>query len=273
MKEFYKYNCAGNDFVLIPQRAPAKKPQESAKKLCALHTGIGADGIIYVWKTRPKTWQWRFFNSDGSETSLCGNATRAVADFLFSQTDFKKSKEVTWKGSLGTFCARRATKSYIDVTWPVTNRQVIDPPEQLLEELTGFNDRGLCDIAWVNVGVPHLVLVNHETWSPQDRMANNPTLRSHPALGREGANVTWYSKKDKTAVTFERGVERETLACGSGALALYLTLTKNLANSQSKWPIITLNFPGAPLKVRLHKDELWLSGPVKLVFKGILHEV
>lgn len=263
---FIKYNCGGNDFVLFAQPCPKNKLVEFIKKVCLPKFGIGADGAIFVWKKGPD-WHWRFFNADGSETKLCGNATRAVGHFLASQKEFQKKAEIVWKGRLGLFRGRRLKKDSLEVCWPLPHLSTTNIPDTLLEQLSGLNDRGLAGISCLNVGVPQLVLINHENWAPQDRFANNPTLRAHPSLGAEGTNVTWYSRKSNEAVTFERGVERETMACGSGAIALYLTLTRDLS-LHKKSHSLKFKFPGGLLGVRNFEDCLWLSGPVHKVFEG-----
>lgn len=118
------------------------------------------------------------------------------------------------------------------------------------------------------------MLLNHEYWAPELRLANGPRLRSHSSLGKEGANVTWISLKNLSACTFERGVEAETQACGSGALAAFLALEryhqeKDPQNTPP--PHLDFTFPGGVLGVErdpVHKETLWLIGKTRLVFEG-----
>ena len=142
-----------------------------------------------------------------------------------------------------------------------------------MEFLLGFNDRGFAGAYLFDVGVPHLVLINFEVWNEQDRAANGSMLRAHESLGSEGANVTWLSRKTFETVTFERGVEKETLACGSGAMAAFLAM-EVMEKEQGDTPAkkYSLRFPGGTLTVFREASKLWLSGPVRVVFKGELNE-
>lgn len=272
--KFYKYSANGNDFVLL-ENAPSKSPESLRtliQKLCHRKNGIGADGLIFLWKNKgQKQHQWRFFNRDGSETNLCGNAARAVGDFLRHKSASKK--EWQWQGNLGVFRAKKYKKT-VQVQWPLQSTQLTQVSPSIEETLSGFNDRGLAFSAVLQVGVPHLVLINYEVWSPQDRFANNAYLRTHADFGHEGSNVTWLSLKDQSCVTFERGVEEETLACGSGALAAFLAYQEFEKRFHSKnVSEYTFQFPGGPLRVSQEKEGFWISGLVQLSFEGKTHDI
>jgi diaminopimelate epimerase len=278
--KFFKYSANGNDFVLFEEPPPSKNLSDFILRTCHRHEGIGADGVIFLYKDKKlKAFVWRFFNKDSSETALCGNGTRAVGLHLFNKG--KSKKEISWHGKLGVFKARLKNKNIahkkIQVQWPQSEITWLATGEDLQESLSGFNDRGLAFYALINVGNPQLVLINHETWNPQDRLSNNSFLRSHPDLGSEGANVTWLSLKDMSCVTFERGVEEETLACGSGALAASLALRKFKdiqsqekigEKNKEKKTVHTLHFPGGPLEIQWTREGFWLSGTVKKTFEG-----
>jgi diaminopimelate epimerase len=269
VKHFYKYNAAGNDFVLLESEPPKMRAKlsEEVANLCARHSGVGGDGIIYLWKEKSNKYFWRFFNQDASETSLCGNAARCVG--LHLSKKYPKKKEWTWEGALGKFRGRKKG-THIEVSWPLAFSSIDVASDRIMEDLVGFNDRGLAAAYHVQVGVPHLVLINFEVWNPPDRFANNPYLRRHPSLDPEGANITWLSLKTLEAVTFERGVENETLACGSGALSAFLAYQFYCAEQKAKVPkLLKLNFPGGELQVSHQaRSEFWLGGPTRLVFEG-----
>ncbi len=273
MKKFVKLQASGNDFILfeVPESFKVNsKTKTLVSGLCDRHFGIGADGVIFLWKKNKGVF-WRFFNSDGSETKVCGNATRCVCRYLLSE---KKAKTVEWDGLLGKFLGKKISQQLYSTSWTRLEFDQVNlgVPDDLMELLTGFNDHGLAGAYFVNVGVPHLVLLNHEVWNPEQRFSHNALLRSFPSLGVEGANVTWVSLKTKGCVTFERGVESETLACGSGALAAYYSVkeyrkSNNQMNADSDESFL---FPGGLLTVEKDKNgSIWLKGQAMEVFRGV----
>ncbi len=265
--KFWKYEAAGNDFVLLNKKPLKAKIAVEVVRLCHRHLGVGADGLIYCWQEK-RRWNWRFFNADGSETLLCGNATRAVAAWLKA---FKKPKKMEWLGGLGIFSAKRNSEKNWAVQWPlaeVSSRPIL---ESLMDSLLNLNERGLAGAYLFEVGVPHLVLIAFDEWNMEDRQVFGPEFRSHPALGKAGANVTWLSLRGYSAVTFERGVEAETLACGSGAVAAFLALNQYRKDKlESLLREKTFAFPGGKLKVTVEREKFWLAGPTRLVFEGNL---
>ena len=280
MTPFWKFEAAGNDFVVFntSERPSAPNP-ETIQKICDRHLGIGADGVIYLWSeasSKSLKWQWAFYNSDGSSADVCGNALRAVACwFEESKLSLSEKAEWTWLGATGPIRARRRslpTGKAFSVHWAFYGEGLIgEPSESLMETLCGFNDFGLAGAYQVDAGVPHLVLLNHEIWPTELRLSNNSLLRSFPSLGAAGANVTWLSLKDKSVVTFERGVEAETQACGSGALAAFLAFGKYKSDADESFVQSeqVFHFPGGDLQVhRESASELWLTGSARLVFTG-----
>ena len=266
---FFKYQAAGNDFALF--ESVARPTPAQVRVLCARHFGIGADGIIVM---HPESgarsavrWSWSYFNNDGSLAEICGNACRCVTHWL---SVHKKAKGLIRFRAKPGIVQGRALRGAFEVTWPTGPLRTQAIPEDLYEELImAFNDRGLAGAFWVNVGNPHLVLLNHGKWNEQDRAASSPKLRSHPALGIEGANISWLNLEDLRVVTFERGVEAETLACGSGALACFIALREHARSQQKSVPrTVNLGFPGGRLGVTLKGDELWLKGEAHLVYRG-----
>lgn len=266
--DFIKIHGAGNDFVFFLKAPPPNLNAASMEKLCATHFGIGADGLVFLWAQNDQ-WHWRYFNRDGSETDVCGNAARCAAYLILQQTQGPNAA-VSWNGTLGMFRGRHSD-ACVEVSWPLAGQTSHAVPDELMQSLVGFNDHGLASAKIWDVGVPHLVLINHEDWSLETRASNGATLRSHPTLGLQGANVTWVSLRSKTAVTFERGVESETFACGSGALAAYLSLKSESLLDAHENHFVELKFPGGVLSVREDSDHsLWLGGPVTEVYRGSL---
>ena len=270
---FEKYQAAANDFIFF--RMPPEKfslpLSEFIARACDRHRGIGADGVVFLFSSRPGQCEWRFFNRDGSETNVCGNAARCVATALMSHSD-QSSSSTQWAGKVGLFEGKKISKSIVEVHWPLnaSNAQVVS--DELLDEISSLNDFGLAALYLVQAGVPHLVVLNHEEWSPEHRITNSPQLRRHPSLGIEGANVTWLSLKNFKTVTFERGVEEETQACGSGAIAAFLAWERWQKDTDKKLKTSnTFHFPGGDLSVSrdpAKPENLWLRGEAKRVFRG-----
>lgn len=274
LSEFWKLEAAGNDFVLYFREAPRTKAQlkRDVIEACKRHFGPGADGAIFVYQ-KQKKWNWSFYNSDGSETDLCGNAARAVALWIHSVgsklTKTRVGREVVWYGRLGEFRARAGRKrDFWEVTWPLKHTEELPVPEALADRAWALNENGLAGLYLFDVGVPHVVLLGFEDWNEDDRVAASMVFRSHPSLGAAGANVTWVQLHDGRTVTFERGVEKETLACGSGALAAFLGLRSYAEKKGESLLKAELHFPGGTLYLRDEKNVFWLGGPARIVFRG-----
>lgn len=214
--EFSKYSGAGNDFVIA--RADDRSDPigaELARRVCSRRTGVGVDGLILVY-LRPDGIRVRFFNPDGSEFSTCGNGSRCAARFA-SDEGLGDPAGFVLETPAGEIDARvdgdQVSLDYhIDVS--------------LHGPIGVAGPEGPVDSWLVRIGVPHLVL-------PLDRMPEGPIeelcrpLRRLDVLGPDGANVNLVSLDDVSTGsvrTFERGVEAETLACGSGSMASVFAL-------------------------------------------------
>lgn len=263
--KFWKYQSEGNDFVIVDAtKLNDLKGQRQIATLCNRVRGVGANGLILAKKTKPG-WVWDFFNEDGSRADMCGNGAKCFASWLQNHGDPRK-KKWTWKSRLGEVQADAGSGGLMWVKWPIAdNAPRCDVIHELGLLVEGLNERGLAYIAAINTGIPHLVLVNHESWTQTDRSALNHELRTHSAFGSAGTNVTWHSLATNESVTFERGVEAETLACGTGAIAIY----KALSDMNSAPTKASFDFPGGTLFVK--KDSsgaLWLGGKPVEVFYG-----
>lgn len=266
--KFHKIEGAGNDFIVTTE---AFTPQASRiARLCDRHYGIGADGMIVLRPTltgaphqREQKWVWNFWNNDASSAAMCGNAARALA--VWFRSFFPSENEFHWSGETGLIRSRYLSANSSEVSWTVSGK--IQPlPDALTVELKSKLPEDV-SAHFVDSGVPHVVLLRKGTWDRTLRTNVAPLIRFHAALGSAGANVTFVDSQQGTAVSFERGVDGETLACGSGALAAFLAL-----ESIPKSKIPPFRFPGGTLEVSRRGDGLWLKGPARIVFSGVWNE-
>ena len=263
--EFSKYSGAGNDFVIA--RADDRSDPigaELARRVCSRRTGVGVDGLILVY-LRPDGIRVRFFNPDGSEFSTCGNGSRCAARFA-SDEGLGDPAGFVLETPAGEIDARvDGDQVSLDYHIDVSLRGPI--------EVAG--PTGPADSWLVRIGVPHLVL-------PLDRMPEGPIeelcrpLRRLDVLGPAGANVNLVSLDDVStgAVrTFERGVEAETLACGSGSMASVFALRA----SGKAGPRVSLRVSGGDeLEIEILDlsppdgtvRDVRLSGPAVKLFEG-----
>lgn len=265
---FTKCEGAGNDFLVL-EGAPPKFGLRSeaslrkfVQKTCDRHFGVGADGCVFLWARgsaahqMEQDWIWEFRNADGSRAEMCGNAARALA--LWFHQRFPREHDFAWEARAGLIRARLDARGAPWVQWP---------GKAALREVQGLPKTRDFRLTIAQAGVPHAVCFSEKTWTPEARARWAAELRHHRRLGRAGANVTFVSRRTRETVTFERGVEGETLACGSGAVAAFLT-------EESRTPKLKearYRFPGGNLIVKRDTAGLlWLTGPAKLVFKGTL---
>jgi diaminopimelate epimerase len=257
--EFAKMSGAGNDFVLL---GPAYEhlighAPELARNLCARRTSIGADGLIIVEDSN-KGIVMHYFNSDGSEAPFCGNGARCLV--YFCTVKGIASSPVTFRSDSGIHSGE------------VTERSVrISMQAPALSEETSIDIEGkMYDIALVDAGVPHAVMLigSLDSVDVQDL---GKKIRNHPRFGSEGANADFVDT-GQTGVfsirTYERGVERETLACGSGCVAAaHLLRLKGLGGDSvalrvASGDVLTVDFAGDDF------SQVYLSGPVRIVYEG-----
>ena len=255
---FEKYTATGNDFVLIDdreERFPAGD-EELIRRLCDRKFGIGADGLILLQRSEKTDFRMRYFNRDGREAEMCGNGARSVV--LFARN----------LGLVGDTCRFESMKDLHEARWlggfPAVKMNSprnlrLGWPEWELEtgKVAGF----------VEIGVPHLVI-----------FVTDVDAVPVAALGRElaharefprGTNVDFVQVLPENRLrmrTYERGVEEETLSCGTGATASAI-LASLLAGVASP---VEVSVPGGALHVQFDPDlkDIWLSGPVERLFRG-----
>ncbi|MEJ7808916.1 MAG: diaminopimelate epimerase [Gemmatimonadaceae bacterium] len=266
--EFYKLSGSGNDFVFFEVGSGFSEPSltpERIAEMCARGTGIGADGVVSFERQGGKRVRIRYWNSDGSRGALCGNATLCAAQAAVT-LGAVTGTEFTLETDAGAVAARiDAGEVWIELP-PVTR---VDS-----QWLAGSGQAAVGEqIGFAVVGVPHLVVLCENLASIDVAGLGRP-LRSHSSL-RDGANVNFVARTsgEWAMRTYERGVEAETLACGTGAVATAILLAHW---GLSGWSTRLVTKSGKRLAVELQRHgNRWLprlSGEARFVFRGMLAE-
>jgi diaminopimelate epimerase len=256
---------AGNDFILIDNRAgEIHLNRTQIARLCDRHRGIGADGILLLENPSDHAdFRMRYFNADGGEAEMCGNGARCFARFA-NQVAGAHGK-ISFETPAGVISAELAGDLVtLRMTEPTELRLSVPLQIGAEEKIVHF----------VNSGVPHVVVpVAHV--GDVDVSRDGSALRHHEMFSPKGANVNFVEKRgaDKIAVrTYERGVEDETLACGTGvvASALIFAATENVNG-----PINVIARGGDELRVGFEKTDMqfrnvMLTGPAEFVFEGTI---
>jgi len=265
MLRFTKMNGAGNDFVMLDNRSGSiQLNREQISKICDRHRGVGADGILLLEEAGDGAdFRMRYYNRDGGEAEMCGNGARCFARFATKVAGVKGP--ITFETPAGIIGA--------DFHGDQVTLQMSDPTELRLNvplQLEGED----ASVHFINTGVPHVVV-------PVSRadMVNVPArgaaIRHHEMFSPKGANANFLEKRGSKSIairTYERGVEDETLACGTGVVASALVFA---ALEKARGPISVLVRGGSELTVGFEKDgdrfrEVRLTGPAEFVFEGTI---
>lgn len=242
--QFSKYSASGNDFVIF-HTFIEKDRTNLAKKLCDRHSGIGADGLIVILpgKNNEYDFKWQFYNNDGSVANMCGNGSRAVAHYAYNNgLCNNKMKFLTGAGIIEA----NVTENIVEST--LTETKIFDE---------SFEEEGL-NWSFYDTGVPHLV-----TFVSDLNLYNQNIAKK--MRDKYNANVNFAKiKDDKIFVrTYERGVEDETLACGTGMCASFLK-AKELGLVGEKVTVIPKS--GEKLEISLKNNRLYFKGRVLHTF-------
>ena len=256
--EFYRVSGSGNDFLALPEPAADPTPDQ-VRAWCRRGVSLGADGLFTLRRRAPGTVAMDYRNADGTPADLCLNGTRCAARLAFDlgwATD-----RVTVETGAGPLAARRLDHATVSVAAPPPSR-----PEPLTLQAENASWT-----AWrLTVGVPHLVLVWPDSLATAPVATLGRALRHHPALAPEGANVNFiHLTPDHLDIrTYERGVEAETLACGTGVAA---AAAVTLATTAATLPLTAQTRGGFPLTVTGPDPTSWhLAGDARLLAHGHL---
>jgi diaminopimelate epimerase len=237
-----KYNANGNDFIITHQFKKANFTK-FVQKICHRQKGIGADGFIVLIPNNKYDFEWLFYNSDGSEAEMCGNGSRAVAHYALNNGLANSSMRfLTKAGDIG--CTVNDNIVTTELTIPIIlNREIIE-----------FNEKWF----FVNTGVPHLVSIRNsiENFSIEEARQLRKKYNSN-------INIAKIENGNLFVRTYERGVENETLACGTGMAASFFTAFEYGLVSKK------INvFPKSKEKLKLakRKNKLFYTGEVQKLF-------
>jgi len=261
---FTKMNGAGNDFVMVDNRGGSLTLSDAQiARLCDRHRGVGADGLLAVEPAQGQAdWRMRYYNADGAEAEMCGNGARCFARFV-QKIAPTKAGSITFETPAGTISARLdGDLVALGMSEPGAFADGLEL-EAGGEHLTVYA---------INTGVPHaVVLVDDLAATEVHRLG--ASLRHHHHFQPRGTNVNFVRQlgpQDLAIRTYERGVEGETLACGTGVVASALTLA---ALTGAASPIRVLVKGGDTLAVGFERTtegftRVILTGPADFVFAG-----
>jgi len=251
---FYKLHGAGNDFIFFPEMKNI--PAEKVRQLCDRNYGIGADGVILINKLHSFCdFKMRYFNSDGSKADFCANGGRCAV-LLAKKLDYFKGNKCRFKAGDGEHAAEILNTGMI--------RMQMTKPASFVKDLIfeGFKN----SFYFLNTGVEHTVGYFDDI-DIIDINSIGKKIR-HDQIFQNGTNVDFVQKTGKYILkirTYERGVEGETKACGTGITAAGI-LDMFLTDDFSERKVITAN--GAEMFVTLKDNRLFITGPAVLVFEG-----
>lgn len=255
---FYKYQGAGNDFIIIDNRDLkfTENNPERIAHLCDRRFGIGADGLMLLQDTKGSDFEMIYYNADGNIGSMCGNGGRCIVSFAKDQGIISNNASFLAADGLHEASIDQAG------TWVSLK----------MKDVNSINKDG--DAYILNTGSPHYVkIVSH--LASLDVVTEGSSIRNQDTYRKEGINVNFTSPEDNGYFvrTYERGVEDETLACGTGVTAVALAMAKhNNQHGTIETPIRAL---GGNLLIRFqadndHYSNIFLEGPAKFVFKGTI---
>ncbi len=257
--------ATGNDFVVIDSanhkpQTTNRKLSELARKLCDRKFGVGADGLLLLEKSKKCDFKMRIFNPDGSEPEMCGNGIRCIAVFAHKNKIAPAKMSVETKAGILN-AEVRGERVKINMT----------PPSSIKPGLNVSVDGKIYQIHYLDTGVPHLVYYV-DGLDDADVYNFGRKLRYHGLFKPKGANVNFVKIQSKDSIrirTYERGVEGETLACGTGAVAsaIISSIVKRTK------PPVKVQTGGGLLKVYFDKTDnkftdVFLEGEAHVVFEG-----
>lgn len=265
---FWKISGSGNDFILIDHRKPLISSDEMNRfvsRVCRRGLSVGADGVILIEPSTKADYKWHYYNADGGEVEMCGNGSRCAARFAYL------SRIAPAKHTIETL----AGIVEAEVLGDRVRVRLPDPSDLRLNlkiEIDGKTYTG----HFVNTGVPHVVYFVDDV-EKADVIRLGRATRRHSLFAPKGTNANFVSVTDPRSLkirTYERGVEDETLACGTGAIAAALI---GAALGKSAPPVSLLTRGRIVLGVDFKEEagrykDIFLEGDARVIYKGELQE-
>ncbi|MBU0665652.1 MAG: diaminopimelate epimerase [Proteobacteria bacterium] len=265
---FTKMSGAGNDFIVIDHRVsliPEAEQAEFVRKVCRRMFSVGADGLILIENSELADFRWRFYNGDGSVAEMCGNGARCAARFAHS------------KGIAGASMSFETLAGIIKAEISDDNsvRLRMTAPSDFKTNLSVVLDGQQRIFSFVNSGVPHAVLFIEEDDEVPVREWGK-IVRFHPLFQPAGTNVNFVQKIGENSIrvrTYERGVEDETMACGTGAVASALFAA---VSGMARSPVAVTTSGGERLTILFdlqdgpQAENVFLQGPARIIYDGNL---
>ncbi|HHD57502.1 MAG TPA: diaminopimelate epimerase [Desulfobulbaceae bacterium] len=265
---FVKMSGTGNDFIIIDHRRPAIHPEamaEFAALVCRRKFSVGADGVIFIEESETADFCWRFFNADGSVAEMCGNGARCAARFAYIHGIAPaRMRFETIAGII------EASVSDINVAIKMT------APKNLNLRRTIDVEGKSMELHSLDTGVPHAVCFVEDVENT-DVCGLGSRIRHHQAFMPAGTNVNFVGSIDKglKVRTYERGVEDETLACGTGATAAAIIAA---LTGRETSPVEIITSGGDTLTISFDRtgdagaDNVFLKGPAHVIYRGELNK-
>jgi diaminopimelate epimerase len=266
--EFFKMSGSGNDFIIIDNRLNVVNENGLSNfiaKVCRRKMAVGADGFILVEHSEKADFRWRFFNSDGSIAEMCGNGARCTARFAYLNDI--AGPNMSFETLAGIIDAQ-----VIDDRVKV---KMTDPSKFKTNDTIDLKN-GPLSISSINTGVPHVVIVKEQIDNaPMVDMGREIRFHEHFSPAGTNVNLTSYITDHTIAIrTYERGVEDETLACGTGAVACAIVMAHKM---KIESPINVLTKSGGYLKIFYREKkgkyyDVYLEGDARIIYKAQLWE-
>lgn len=252
--QFYKYQGTGNDFIILDNRQGIYDALDKKQiaYLCDRHFGIGADGLMKLGNSDKGNFTMKYYNSDGNESSMCGNGGRCMVAFAKRNNLFEKS--CTFFAIDGLHMAE-------------INNDIVKLKMNDVKEINVFET-----YTELNTGSPHYVCVSTDI-KTLDLKKEGQLIRYSPKYQENGINVNFVEILDENTLyvrTYERGVEDETLSCGTGVCACAIDFKKNIPGTH----LVKIKTPGGELNVSfmmnemMQAQEVYLEGKAQFTFEG-----
>ncbi len=265
---FYKMSGSGNDFIIIDNRSTIvddRALESFIASVCRRKLSVGADGLILIEDSDKVDFKWRFYNADGSRAEMCGNGARCAARFAY--LNGIAGENLSFETDAGIVSAEIVAEQ-VKVGMP--------DPGKLDTGVTIDLKGGPLTVGCVNTGVPHVV-IDVSDLENADVFNQGREIRYHRTFAPAGTNVNFVTRLEKGLIairTYERGVEDETLACGTGSIAAAL-----VTSAKNGWasPVRVLTRSGIELKIYFtHQSDgyraVHLEGDARVVYRGELWE-